>query len=381
MIVVLLASSLLSGSAACAWLDRGEPWVSAGPLPVNWLAGWQHETAGGLRQALLAQCDSPQQLTARWTGLCRELADLPPADAGATAADPPVRAWVESRFDAWVLTSPNGGSTGLLTGYYEPVVRGSRVRLNDRQVPLYAPPSGWSGERFADRAAIVAGHQESLLAGRELLWIDDPVDAFFLQIQGSGRVILPDGQVVRVGFAAHNGHDYVAIGKVLVERGAIHRRDLSAQAIRRWLQDHPDQAQAVMNLNPRYVFFRLMDGDAVNQGPIGSLGVPLTPHRSVAADRRYLPPGALVYLHSRPALAASAPDGQVGRATPFGLALNQDSGGAIRGAVRADLYTGTGEAAGELAGQLRERLQMWLLWPKGAMPPGKIPFARPDGDD
>ncbi len=189
--------------------------------------------------------------------------------------------------------------------------------------------------------------------GLELLWVDDPVDAFFLQIQGSGRVRLAEGGWVRVGFAGHNGHPYRSIGRVLIERGELDAESASLDGIRAWLRDHPEQARALMAENARYVFFRELPGD----GPVGAEGTVLTPGRSLAVDRRFVPLGVPVWVD------AADP---AGRAAPVRrLLVAQDTGGAIRGPVRGDLYWGTGEAAGRIAGRMRHRGTYYLLLPVG----------------
>ena len=411
LLPILTGIALATVAASCTWANQAQPWVHAGPRSLTVLPDWAHESTAGLRQALLAQCRVAPRLGAPWPALCAELSALAP---GQDDSDPALRDWISQRFDAWAVTAPNGAARGLLTGYFEPVVTGSRQRESAEQTPLYAPPVGRDPARpFAPRAQIArlqasaeaAGELPAsdrpdgapdpvldpiatALQGRELVWLDDPIDAFFLQIQGSGRVQLRDGSEMRVGYAGNNGHKYFAIGRALIDRGAISRAEMSAQAIRHWLATHPDQAQAVMNLNPRYIFFRELPAPKATfgseqqaqavaaPGPIGSLGVALTPGRSLATDPAFLPAGTLVYLATRPNTDNGTANPMLGR-----LAVSQDTGSAIRGAVRADLFTGTGAAAGAQAGTLRDPLQIWLLWPRGVRPAGKLPFARVDLDD
>jgi len=206
---------------------------------------------------------------------------------------------------------------------------------------------------------------EGLPAASVLLWIDDPIEAFFLHVQGSGRVRLPDGSIVRIGFADHNGHRYRSIGRELIERGAMDAEAVDAASIRAWLRANPAQARGVMQANPRYIFFRELPAPAVataSAGPPGSLGVALTPMRSVATDPAFVPPGALLFVDgTHPESGA-----------PLRRAVvSQDRGAAIVGAVRADLFWGSGDEAGRLAGLARQPMRMWLLWPKGALPPGR----------
>jgi membrane-bound lytic murein transglycosylase A len=283
---------------------------------------------------------------------------------------------------------------GLFTGYYEPLLRGSRRRGGDYQVPLYRRPAdlvavdlgefreALRGQRIAgrlagdrlvpypDRTAIDGG----ALAGRrlELLWVDDAVDAFFLQIQGSGQVELEDGSRVRVGYDGQNGHPYFAIGRDLVERGALVMEEVSMQSIAAWLRANPQDAPAVTARNASYVFFRELQGE----GPIGSQSVALTPERSLAVDTSFLPLGAPVWLdttHPPAEIALStSPSGEVldvpAQNLPLPLfrrlLIAQDTGGAIRGPVRGDVFWGAGERAEAIAGRMRSEGRLWVLLPR-----------------
>jgi membrane-bound lytic murein transglycosylase A len=265
-----------------------------------------------------------------------------------------------------------------MTGYYEPIMRGATETDDAYRTPLYSrppdlveqPAPGNALRRrygmmvdgrmqpYHDRAAIDTG----ALAGRglELLWVDDPADAFFLHIQGSGRVVLPDGEIVRVGFAGHNGRGYVAIGRLLIERGEIPREQMSMQTIRAWLAaaGH-DRATELLRGNPSYVFFRRVEGLTPDQGPIGAMGVPLTPRRSIAVDRGFIPMGTPMWVTVRDPMARrdTPPAGQ--------LVVAQDTGGAIRGPARTDFFWGWGAKAGERAGRMRDEAGVFLLLPRG----------------
>ena len=203
---------------------------------------------------------------------------------------------------------------------------------------------------FHDRAAIDAG----ALDGDNLavVWVDDPVDAFFLHIQGSGRIALADGSELRVGYAAQNGHAYTAVGLILIDDGEVTREAMSMQAIRTWLAANPDRARDLMNRNRSYVFFAVLDGD----GPLGSEGVALTPGRSLAVDRRFLPMSVPLWLDS------TLPGEQPLRR----LMIAQDTGGAIRGPVRGDVFWGYGEDAADIAGRMKSRGRYYLLLPRTA---------------
>ena len=191
---------------------------------------------------------------------------------------------------------------------------------------------------------------------------DDPVDAFFLHVQGSGRIALAGGGELRVGYAGSNGRAYVSIGRALIERGAIAREDVSLQSIRAWLAAHPDEAAGVLALNPSYIFFRVLDGAMDDEdGPLGSQGVALTPGRSLAVDRRFLPLGAPLWLDiMAPAAEPGAPDRRVRR-----LVVAQDTGGAIRGPLRGDLFWGFGAEAESVAGRMKHQGRYFLLLPRG----------------
>lgn len=295
---------------------------------------------------------------------CAELATLPPGDEAA-------RTFLERRFRPVAL------GQGTLTGYFEPELRGSATRTDRFATPLHARPPelveadlgtfvpDLRGRRvagqvregrlhpYADRAAITAG----ALAGRglELVWVDDPADAFFLHIQGSGRVTLAEGGVLRLGYGGWNGHPYFAVGRVLVEDGILPREQVSMQAIRAWMDAAgPEAAAALMARNPSYIFFRRLDLPP-EAGPIGTQGAPLTPMRSIAVDRTLVPLGLPVWVSGRDPLT-----GQPLRR----LTIAQDTGGAIRGPARADLFTGWGPEAAARAGRLRDPAALFLLMPR-----------------
>lgn len=295
---------------------------------------------------------------------CTELATLPPGDAAA-------RAFLERRFRPVAL------GQGTLTGYFEPELRGSTTRSDRFATPLHARPPelveadlgtflpDLRGRRvagivrdgrlhpFADRSTISAG----ALAGRglELAWVDDPADAFFLHIQGSGRVALAEGGVLRLGYGGWNGFPYVAIGRFLIEDGILTRDQVSMQAIRAWMDTAgPEAAAALMARNPSYIFFRRLDLPP-EAGPIGTLGAPLTPMRSIAVDRTQVPLGLPVWVVGQDPLTAQ----------PLRrLTIAQDTGGAIRGPARADLFTGWGPDAANRAGRLRDPAALFLLLPR-----------------
>jgi membrane-bound lytic murein transglycosylase A len=340
------------------------------------LPGWGDDAVSQALPALRASCsvldakpaDAPvgpngvAGTAGEWRAICT-------AVAAAGSSDDALRHAFETRLVPFAVAGPDG-LDGLFTGYYEPELRGSRKRSAAYVVPLYRQPSDLitveaAGEtrvgRMVDgrlqpyhtRKAIDAG----ALAGQglELLWVADPIDAFFLQTQGSGRVRLAEGGSLRVGYAASNGHPPTIIGRILVERGELPKETATMQTVRQWLRDHPPEATALMQMNARYIFFREIRGD----GPIGALGVALTPGRSLAVDPNLLPLGAPLWLDTT--YPAGTPEaGQPLRR----LVTAQDSGAAIKGAVRGDLYWGSGDGALRYAGPMRQRGRYYLLLPK-----------------
>jgi peptidoglycan lytic transglycosylase A len=344
------------------------------PVAFDDIPGWTDGEQAAAWSALLASC---QALRARdaWRGVCAEAAASPvPDDAAA-------RRFLQANFAPWRVASVEGATDGPVTGYYEPLLRGSRARRAPFLFPLYAPPDDLltidlsavnpdlrnmrlrgrlQGHRvvpYYSRAEIESG--AAPVAGKELVWVDDPVEAFFLQIQGSGRVRLDNGQVVRIGYADQNGHPYQSIGRYLVDRGELQPGEASMQAIQAWAGLHPERLPELLNQNPSYVFFRELPALAAGAGPVGALGVPLTPQRSVAVDPRYVPLGAPLFLST----TWPSSDLPLNR-----LVLAQDTGGAIRGPVRADFFWGFGADAGALAGRMRQQGRMWVLLPKDVKP-------------
>lgn len=344
------------------------------PTTYSALPGWAQDDLREAWPALLASCDvlikKPE-----WKDVCTLARDVAPTDAQA------VRQFFEGMLVPHQVINADGTDQGLVTGYYEPLLRGARKRSGVYQTPLYRAPDdllnvdlagiypelkslrlrgrmvGSKVVPYWTRAELMQG---DTLAGRELLWVDDPIDAFFLQVQGSGRVQLADArETVRVSYADQNGHPYKSIGRYLVDRGEMTLEQASAQSIKAWYAAHPARQQELLNANPSYVFFREEKLADPNRGPKGSLGVPLTPQRSIAIDTQFLPLGAPVFL------ATTKPNSE---APLQRLMMAQDTGGAIRNAVRADFFWGFGAAAGEQAGKMKQRGTMWVLLPRAAAP-------------
>lgn len=273
-----------------------------------------------------------------WVPVCKLAADA--ADTSTAA-----RQFFELLFRPVVVGAP----PALFTGYYEPELKGSLTRTPRFAYPLYRkPPELTEGQMFQSREAIESGALRG--RGLELVWLDDPVEVYFLQVQGSGRIVLPDGRVLRLGYAAKNGHPYRSIGQELIRRGAS-LADVSAQDIKAWVRANPGPGRALLNSNPSYVFFRMLEDLPATSGPIGSMGRPITGLRSVAIDPAFVPLGAPVWVEKE------------GREPLRRLMIAQDTGGAIKGAQRADIFFGTGFSAGEEAGKIKDGGRLIQLLP------------------
>ncbi len=302
---------------------------------------------------------------ADWRPACAAVGSLPAGD------DAAARAALESWFAPFKAT--NGGrDSGLFTGYYEAELRGALAPDGTYRAPVYGKPPGLVSARLSAFRADLSGQifgrvdgdslvpyftREEIDGGAiddqnlELLWADDPVDVFFLHVQGSGQVTLPDGSVRRIGFAASNGHTFYPIGRALLDEGKVSRDNASMQAMRAWLRAHPQEAGEIMRRNARYIFFRWIDGD----GPIGSQGVALTPGRSLAVDPAFLPLGVPVFLDTT----------WPGSERPLRrLLVAQDTGSAIKGPLRGDFFWGAGEEALAEAGRMKQKGMVYILLPK-----------------
>jgi membrane-bound lytic murein transglycosylase A len=333
--------------------------------PFEALPGWSAASLQPSLQAFLSSCPRPGPLAAACT-IARTIA---PGDEAAA------RRFFEDTFVPYALTTSEGFDTGMVTGYYEPVIEGSRSRTALHRFPVYGVPDDLvvvdlasvnpdvrhmrlrgrlDGRRlvpYASRAEIDGKGAE--FRAPILAWVADPVELFFLQIQGSGQVRLENGERMRLGYAEQNGHPFRSTGRYLVERGELLLEQASMQGIKAWAIANPAKLQEALNQNPSYVFFREMPPTGA---PVGALGVPLSPGYSIAVDRRFVPLGAPVYLATTYPLSEERLER---------LMAAQDTGGAIRGVVRADFYWGSGPEAGAFAGRMRQQGKMWLLWPRG----------------
>lgn len=324
---------------------------------VRWkdLPGFAEDTLFEAWNAWLRNCERPGPVFAP---LCAEVRQL------SIASNDEQRRWMVQRLQPYrimPLTESTSASDGLLTGYYEPLLTASRKPTPGFTVALYTPPASLpaKGGRpwFSRKDIDTLPEAKAALAGREIAWLNDPIDALVLHIQGSGRLLVtePDGRqrTVRVAFAGTNEHPYKSVGRWLIDQGQV--RDASWPGIKAWIAQNPQRVQELLWSNPRFVFFReeAIPASDVDVGPRGAQGVPLTAGRSIAVDPGSIPYGTPVWL------ASGGPSVNLQR-----LVFAQDTGSAIVGAVRADFFAGAGAQAGDMAGRLKQNLQLWALWPK-----------------
>jgi membrane-bound lytic murein transglycosylase A len=357
------------------------------PVAFSDLSGWGSDRPAAALVAFVASCDRIQYFppdqslggsgeaarlggkAAEWGPVCAAAKDVPPAD------DAAARGFFQTRFQPYRVTQL-GRATATVTGYFEPEVAGDTSQEGQYQTPLLGLPPDlvtFDLGRFdpSQKGVIAVGQ----LRGQTILpyddrfeienggldptslaiaWVADPVDAYFLQVEGSGRITLPDGSLMRVTYAGKNGRPYVPIGRVMVKEGLLAADNVTEQSIRAWLEAHPDRARAIMDQNPSYVFFRTAPELSDRQGPPGALGVSLTPGRSIAVDDRFLPLGAPVWL------VTTDPGSH---AALRRLTVAQDLGSAIIGPLRADLFFGAGKAAEAAAGAMDAAGQLYVLLP------------------
>lgn len=373
---IIQVGVLLLLLAGCA--DKKPPVVIEPPVvdfpalhPVSWdqLVGWNDDHPAPAFQAFRQSCPSLRWRD-HWRDICALAATIDATD------NQVVRAFFEQHFVPHQVFNADGTSTGLMTGYYGPELRGSRVPTDEYRYPLYKQPDDMlvidlsevypdlrnyrlrgrlEGNRvipYFDRSQI--DFSGTPLIGHELFWVNDPVELFFLHIQGSGSIRLPDGERVVVNYANQNGHPYRSIGRLLLDRNEMTRDQMSMQNIRLWVARNPEAGEKLLAENPSYVFFREMPPGT--ESPPGAMGIPLTPLRSLAVDPRTIPLGAPVYLSTTFPGTSDRPLRQ--------LMVAQDTGGAIKGRVRGDFFWGMGNEAGEFAGRMRSQGELWVLLPK-----------------
>jgi membrane-bound lytic murein transglycosylase A len=346
--------------------------------PASWedLPGWTEDNLSAAWPAFLQSCrglaGKPQWPL--WRPACDAAKTVDATDNQA------LRAFFERQFQPFVATNPDGSREGMITGYYEPLLIGARKRDSANRFPLHSVPKDLLTIELGDiipelknkrvRGRLVGNkvlpyYPRAEIVEREqvapvLLWVEDPIELFFLQIQGSGRVRLPSGDLVRVGYADQNGHPYQSIGRVLIERGELKSGEASMQGIQAWARANPAKLDELLNTNPSYVFFRELPSKfGPEAGPPGALGVPLLAERTIAIDPRTTPLGAPVFL------ATTQPNSSLPLRR---LVMAQDTGGAIKGVVRADFFWGFGAEAGAQAGRMKQSGQMWVLLPPGVAP-------------
>lgn len=323
-------------------------------VPVRWaeLPGLENDALNEAWNAFLKSCERPH---AAFAPLCNDVRRL----SLSSTADQ--HQWLRSNLQPYRVEGHDGRAEGMLTSYYEPELQASRLPTAEFNIPLHAMPLGRtakSGAWYTRQQIETLPAAQAALQGRVIAWLNDPVEAMVLHIQGSGRLQLRevDGRVrqVRVAYAGTNDQPYRSIGKWLLDQGLV--RDATWPGIKAWIAQNPQRTQELMWSNPRYVFFReeALEGVDASFGPKGAQGVALTPGRSIAVDRGSIPYGTPVWLHS------TGPLVNLSR-----LVVAQDTGSAIVGAVRADYFMGWGHEAGELAGRIKQNLRLWALWPKG----------------
>lgn len=319
-------------------------------VPWNSLPGLYEDNLQGAFGSMVQSCRVSRTALPQ---LCGEVQALQYA-----APDQQLK-WLQLRLQPYRVLSKQGNPRGLLTSYYEPVMQASRVRQGAYQVPLYAAPDNLRGGRWFSRQQIETSPQaQQALAGKELVYLSSPIDALILHIQGSGKVYItePDGTVTqrRMAYAATNNHRYRSVARKLLAQGKI--TGASWPEIKAWADSSaPQEVQRMLWENPRYVFFKeeALDTALAELGPKGAQGVPLTAGRSIAVDSNSIPYGTPVWL------ASTGTAAHLQR-----LVVAQDTGNAIRGAVRADYFAGSGDAAGEFAGRIKQPLMLWVLWPR-----------------
>jgi membrane-bound lytic murein transglycosylase A len=387
LFTALFSSLVLTGCFGGAPPKRPTPRPTPPVKPLRYeradwsaLPGWSADNAQEAWPAFIASCRA-LRFRAEWAVPCTAAQGLTAPDANA------VRNFLRQYLDPYQVMNPpgyagGGPNTGLVTGYYEPLLYGSRTPTPRFNAPVYAPPPDLlivdlaslypelKGKRVRGRLdgnRVVPYYTRAELPtdpairGKEIVYIDGALDAFMLQVQGSGRVQLPDGDTIRLQYADQNGHPFRSIGRYLVDKGEMTLDQASMPGIRAWLAANPARLNEVLNANPSVVFFTESPLDDPNIGPKGAQGVPLTAGRSIAVDPAFVPLGSPVFL------ATTYPNSN----TPLQrLVIAQDTGGAIGGPARADFFWGTGPAALEQAGRMRQPGLMWLLWPKNVpLPP------------
>ena len=365
-VFAILTTSLVVGCSTPPTRGTGSRSSDSGAMPtsysssiasfnaVSWqaLPGWQDDDLSQAWPAWLKSCDALRKRSGEvnWRQVCTQATSLSPSDTQS------IRRYFESNFQAYEIRNSSGSETGLITGYYEPVMNGSQTRTSTYNVPLYAYPNAWKKSRpnpSPTRAELISS---GVLQGSEIAWVQDPVAAASMQIQGSGKIRLQDDRILRLGFAGTNEQPFKSSAQWLIDRKEMTRGEASMQGISQWAKRNPDRVNEMLNANPRFVFFKELPSNVdADLGPNGALGIPLTSERSIAIDLQAMPLGAPVFLATTKPLSNQPMQK---------LVMAQDTGKAIVGGVRADYYWGSGDAAGEIAGRMKQNGKMWLLLPR-----------------
>ncbi len=364
-VFAILIGSLIAGCSAPPTRGTGYR-SSTGAAPTNYsspiasfnavswqaLPGWQADDLSQAWPAWLRSCEVLRKRNSEmnWRQVCSQVSNVSAKDTQA------IRRYFEDNFQAYEIRNSAGSETGLVTGYYEPVMNGSQTRTNVYTVPLYAYPNGWRQARPNPGPSRSELMSSGILKGSEIAWVQDPVAAAFMQIQGSGKIRLQDGRVLRLGYAGTNEQPFKSFAQWLLDRKEITRSEATMQGISQWAKRNPDRVNEMLNANPRFVFFKELPGIvSADLGPTGALNVPLTSERSIAIDLQAMPLGAPVFLATTKPLSDQ---------TLQKLVMAQDTGKAIVGGVRADYYWGSGDTAGEMAGRMKQNGKMWVLLPR-----------------
>lgn len=334
------------------------------------LPGWDKDRVTEAWPAFVNSCRVLKKRM-EWKEICQMAEKVNAAD------DVQIREFFEISLEPWQVLLSNGNESGMTTGYYEPLLYGSRTKTAQYQTPLYGVPADLvvvdlaasypqlkglrlrgrlEGRRLVPYPTRGEIRESGRLAGKEIVWVNDPVDAFFLQVQGSGRVYIAEtGETIRVAYADQNGHPYRSIGRYLVDKGEMKLEEASAQRIKKWLSENPARFNEVLDANPSYVFFREERLENPEIGPKGALGVPLTGGRSVAVDSRHISLGVPLFIDT------TEPNSDIPLQR---MVMAQDTGGAIKGVLRLDYFWGFGRQAGEMAGKMKQPVKIWMLLPK-----------------
>ncbi len=373
--IAISCFTILLGACTTPIVKTQKPSESVAPLPSpqfnqypaaqyflsSWsnLPNWDEDQLDQTWNAWQKSCQSLNKSNqVEWRQVCEKARMV---DVHSSSA---IRDYFEEHFKVWEIRQTKdlkqfakGSNEGLITGYFEPLLKGSLQRQGVYQTPLHRYPPSWQSSKDKlrpTRAALLASQE---LKGLEIAWVEDPVAAAFMQIQGSGKIQLENKKILRLGFAGTNNQTFASFGTWLIQQNELTYEKASMQGISDWAKKNPQRVQTMLNANPRYVFFKVLESSTSSlEGPIGSIGVSLTAGRSIAVDWQAIPKGAPVYL--------STTDPETGKPLER-LVFAQDTGSAIVGGVRADFYWGSGDAAGDKAGKMKQSGRIWAILPKG----------------